>query len=131
MHMTSLDVDVLAVLVDNAKAAKNALALAQETSRKAQSMLIEAMKVQEVISVDSETYHATLVEPETTEFDEVTLHKDIGTRAFNKYCRKEFVPAKVKAAVASGDLDADFVAKYVVIKRKEPYVLITEIRDGE
>jgi hypothetical protein len=73
-------------------------------------------------------YQFTVVQSETMRFDEETLLKELGKRAFARIANLKLDKKKLEAAVRDGSIDADLVGRNTVISRNTPYIRHSEYR---
>jgi len=107
-------------------AAKEDLAWSKERFDKindelAMDMLERGTK-SELDTVYGVDYQFTVVQSETVKFDETTLLKALGKRAYSKIADLKLNKKKLEEAIKNGTVDADLVSRNAVISRNAPYI---------
>lgn len=125
------NMDSLQSLVVHASRLKAVVEEAQQAFEAVQEELIEMMESEEVPSVsvveDSTglLYTGTVVHSESRVVDEEGLRQAVGSRAWKLVTRRVVDRKKLEAHTAAGDVSADTVAEYTVVKKRQPYVRFT------
>jgi hypothetical protein len=107
-------------------AAKEDLAWSKERFDKINSELamdmLERGTKSELDTVYGVDYQFTVVQSETVKFDETTLLKALGKRAYSKVADLKLNKKKLEEAIKNGTVDADLVSRNAVISRNSPYI---------
>jgi hypothetical protein len=75
--------------------------------------------------VDGTPYQVTVVQSEVVKFDETTLLKAMGKRAYSKIADLKLNKKKLEDAIKNGTVDADLVSRNAVISRNSPYLRVS------
>jgi hypothetical protein len=84
--------------------------------------MIERGTKSELDTVYGVDYQFTVVQSEVVKFDESTLLKELGKRAYSKIADLKLNKKKLEDAIKNGTVDADLVSRNAVISRNSPYI---------
>jgi hypothetical protein len=98
------------------------------TNEIAQMMIVSGVK-SELAYIEDREYKITVVERETLKFDEDSLLKAIGKRAFSKISNMRVDRKKLEQAVRSGEISTELIAANTVVSRSAPYLRVSEYKE--
>jgi hypothetical protein len=87
--------------------------------------MIERGTKSELDTVYGVDYQFTVVQSEVVKFDESTLLKELGKRAYSKIADLKLNKKKLEDAIKNGTVDADLVSRNAVISRNSPYLRVS------
>jgi len=97
-----------------------------EITRSLAENMIDAGIKSDIEQVDGVDYKVTVVQKETMKFDENTLLKSLGKRAFSKVSNLKLDNKKLEAAIRDGSIDPELISRNTVISKSNPYLRVTE-----
>lgn len=98
------------------------------TAEIANDMINHSIKSEIWSTTNRGDFNVTVVQSETMKFDENSLLKEMGKRAFSRIANLKLDKKKLEAAINDGTVDAGLVARNAIISRNTPYIRVTEYR---